>query len=62
MIVAVQSTLVQQHPGQATLLEQNDTFTVLDGDGKTVFEGDEVSAEFKYWGTVFGVDDVEVEA
>lgn len=57
-----QSTLVQQHPGQAALLEQDDTFTVLDGDGNVVFEGNEVGAEFKYWGTVFGVEVDGVEA
>lgn len=62
MNTAVQSTLVQQHSGQATLLEQNDTFTVLDGEGNVVFEGNEVAAEFKYWGAVFGEDDeMEVE-
>jgi hypothetical protein len=62
MSVAAQSTLVRQHPGQATLLEQDDTFTVLDGEGNVVFEGNEVGAEFKYWGAVFGVgDDAEVE-
>lgn len=55
------STLVQEHPGQATLLEQNGTFTVVDGEGQVRFEGDEVAAEFTYWSTVFGVPDDESE-
>jgi hypothetical protein len=62
MPVWAEGTLVQEHPGQATLLEQDDVFTVVDAEGNTVFTGGEVGAEFKYWNTVFGVeDDAEVD-
>lgn len=55
------SSVVQQHPGQATLFEQDNVYTVTDAEGNVVFEGNEVGAELKYWNTVFGVDDdVEV--
>ena len=55
------SSVVQQHPGQATLFEQENVFTVTDGEGNVTFQGSEVGAEFKYWRTVFGVPDDESE-
>lgn len=62
MVSATQTTLVQQHPGQATLLEQDGVYTVTDGDGEVQFTGGEIPAEFAYWQQVFGVpaDDSEV--
>ena len=60
--IATQASLVQGGTeGHPALLEENGVYTVVDGEGNTVFVGSEVGAEFKYWNTVFGVADDESE-
>jgi len=55
--VTTTQNVIQGGQGGPTLLEQDGTFSVTNGEGEVLYQGNEVGAEFKYWRTVLEVPD-----